>query len=64
MTKKQEKIITDKFKEQLKEANFQGLKAGAKGILGAVLDMCNKEDTTVEDIKKFCETSLGMDGMK
>lgn len=63
MTKPQEKIITDKFKEQLKEANFQGLKAGAKGILGAVLDMCN-QDKTVEDIKKFCETSLGMDGMK
>ena len=63
MTKQQEKIITEKFKEQLKEANIQGLKAGAKGILGAVLDMCN-QGKTVEDIKKFCETSLGMDGMK
>lgn len=63
MTKQQEKIVTEKFKEQLKEANFQGLKAGAKGILGAVLDMCN-QGKTVEDIKQFCETSLGMDGMK
>lgn len=63
MTKQQEKIITDKLNESLKEANFQGLKAGAKGILGAVLDMCNN-GKTVEDIKKFCETSLGMDGMK
>lgn len=63
MTKQQEKIITDKFKEQLKEANFQGLKAGAKGILGAVLDMCN-QGKTVEDIKQFCETSFGMNGMK
>lgn len=63
MTKQQEKIITEKLTEQLKEANFQGLKAGAKGILGAVLDMCN-QGKTVEDIKKFCETSLGMDGMK
>lgn len=63
MTKQQEKIITEKFKEQLKEANFQGLKAGAKGILGAVLDMCN-HGKTVEDIKQFCEASLGMDGMK
>lgn len=63
MTKQQEKIITEKFNEQLKEANFQGLKAGAKGILGAVLGMCN-QGKTVEDIKQFCETSLGMDGMK
>ena len=63
MTKQQEKIITEKFKEQLKEANFQGLKAGAKGIVGAVLDMCH-QGKTVEDIKQFCETSLGMDGMK
>lgn len=63
MTKQQEKIITEKLEEQLKEANFQGLKAGAKGILGAVLDMCN-QGKTVEDIKKFCETSIGMDGMK
>lgn len=63
MTKQQEKIITEKFKEQLKEANFQGLKAGAKGTLGAVLDMCN-QGKTVEDIKQFCEISLGMDGMK
>ena len=63
MTKQQEKILIDKFKEQLKEANFQGLKAGAKGILGAVLDMCN-QDKTVDDIKRFCETSLDMDGMK
>lgn len=50
MTKQQEKIIAEKFKEQLKEANFQGLKAGAKGILGAVLDMCN-QGKTVEDIE-------------
>ena len=63
MTKQQEKIITEKFKEQLKEANFQGLKTGAKGILGAVLNMCN-QGKTVEDIKQFCETSLCMDGMK
>lgn len=63
MTKQQERIITEKFKEQLKEANFQGLKAGAKGILGAVLDMCN-QNKTVDDIRKFCEKSLGMDGMK
>ena len=63
MTKKQEKMLNDKFKSTLNEVRFQGLKAGATGILGAVLQMCN-EGKTVEDIKEFCEKSLNMDGMK
>ena len=63
MTKEQEKVLDKKLKDTLKEVQFQGLKAGAKGILGAVLDMCN-EGKTVEDIKNFCEKSLDMEGMK
>lgn len=63
MTKKQEKILNKEFKKVLEEQRFQGLKTGAKGILGVILEMCN-EGKTVKDIKKFCETSLGMDGMK
>lgn len=63
MTKSQEKTLTEKMTNTLKEVQFQGLKAGAKGILGAVLNMCN-EGKTVEDIKEFCEKSLDMDGMK
>lgn len=63
MTKEQEKILNKEFKKTLEEIRFQGLKAGATGILGAVLKMCN-EGKTVEDIKRFCKTSLGMDGMK
>lgn len=63
LTKEQEKILNKKFKKTLEEVRFQGLKAGAAGILGAVLNMCN-EGKTVEDIKNFCETSLGMKGMK
>lgn len=63
MTKKQEKMLNDKLKSTLEEVRFQGLKAGATGILGAVLQMCN-EGKTVEDIKEFCEKSLNMDGMK
>lgn len=63
MTKHQEKQIKKIFTEQLKEARFQGLKAGAKGILGTVLDMCN-EGKSVEDIKQFCKKSLDMNGMK
>lgn len=59
LTKEQEKQI----KSTLEEVRFQGLKAGAAGILGAVLEMCNT-GKTVENIKEFCEKSLNMDGMK
>lgn len=62
MTKQQEKEFEKLFTENLKEAHFQGLKVGAKGILGTILDMCN-EGKSVEDIKKFCKTSLNMKGM-
>lgn len=63
MTEQQEKEFEKLFTEKLKEQRFQGLKAGAAGILGAVLNMCN-EGKTIEDIKKFCVTSLGMPGIK
>lgn len=63
MTKQQEKEFEKLFTEKLKESHFQGLKVGAKGILGAVLNMCN-EGKSVEDIKQFCEKSLNMKGMK
>lgn len=62
MTKKQEKEFENLFREKLKEQYFQGLKTGAKGMLGAVLNMCN-EEKSVEDIKLFCDKSLKMDGM-
>ena len=67
LTKKQEKQMNDQIKKTLEEGRFQGLKAGAVGILGAVLEMCNsgKTDTDiVKEIKEFCEKSLNMDGMK
>lgn len=67
LTKKQEKQLDSEIKKTLEEVRFQGLKAGAAGILGAVLEMCNsgKSDVDiVKDIKGFCEKSLNMDGMK
>lgn len=67
LTKKQEKQMTDQFKKTLEEVRFQGLKAGATGILGAVLEMCNSGKTDAEivkDVRDFCENSLNMDGMK
>lgn len=59
MTKQQEKEFEKLFTEKLNEQRFQGLKAGATGILGAVLNMCN-EGKSVEDIKKFCVRMPGM----
>lgn len=67
LTKKQEKQVSNQIKRTLEEVRFQGLKSGAAGILGAVLDMCNNSKTDAEivkDIKDFCEKSLNMDGMK
>ena len=58
MTKKQEKELENKIKTIIDEQRIQGIKAGAKGILGAVLKMCN-DGKTVADIKEFCEKSLG-----
>lgn len=57
MTKEQEQQMEQMFREKLKEQHSNGMKAGATGILGAVLDMCS-EGKTVDDIKKFCETML------
>lgn len=67
LTKKQERQLNSEIKKTLEEVRFQGLKAGATGILGAVLEMCNssKSDADiVKEIKGFCEKSLNMDGMK
>lgn len=67
LTNKQEKQLNSKIKKTLEEVRFQGLKAGAAGILGAILDMCNSDKSDVDivkDIKEFCEKSLNMDGMK
>lgn len=58
MTKKQERELENKIKIIIDEQRIQGIKAGAKGILGAVLKMCN-DGKTVADIKEFCEKRLG-----
>ena len=67
LTKKQEKQLNSEIKKTLEEVRFQGLKAGATGILGAVLEMCNSgkmDAEIVKEIKEFCEKSLNMDGIK
>lgn len=56
LSKKQEKQLNGEIKKILEEVRFQGLKAGADGILGAVLEMCNSGKTDadiVKDIRGF-----------
>lgn len=67
LTKKQEKQLKNQINKTLEEVRFQRLKAGAASILGAVLEMCNEDETAedmVKKIKESCEKSLNMDGMK
>lgn len=49
--------------DTVSKVRLAGMRAGATGILGAVLNMCN-EGKSVSDIKSFCERSLSLDGMK
>lgn len=67
LSKKQEKQLNGEIKKTLEEVRFQGMKAGAAGILGAVLEKCNSGKTDAEiikDIKDFCEKSLNFDEIK
>ena len=47
----------------MNKVRLAGMRDGATGILGAVLNMCN-EGKSVTDIKMFCEKSLNLEGMK
>ena len=58
MTPEQENIIREKLNETLESVRLASMKAGAKAILGAILQMC-KEGRSVGYIRKYCETSLG-----
>ena len=55
LTKTQEKHLNTEFNKKFEEVRLWGLRTGAFGILGAVLDMCNK-GKTVEDIKGFVKS--------
>lgn len=57
MTKEQEQEMIKEMKKTLETVRLAGMKAGATGMLGAVLDMCNQGRRMV-DIKKFCENPL------
>lgn len=51
------------YENNLERVALANMRAGATGILGAVLEMCNA-GKSLEEIKQFCETSLNLDSMK
>lgn len=61
--KNTEKLFLKTAEDTVNKVRLAGMRAGATGILGAVLDMCN-EGKSVADVKSFCEKSLNLDGMK
>lgn len=63
MDKNVEVYLKEQMKETLSKVRFAGMKAGATGILKAILDMCNNEKSVIE-IKEFCEQALSTKNMK
>lgn len=61
--KNAEKLFQKTAEDTINKVRLAGMRAGATGILGAVLNMCN-EGKSITDIKRFCEKSLNLDGMK
>ena len=60
---KVEKLFQKTAEDTVSKVRLAGMRAGATGILGAVLNMCN-EGKSIDEIKAFCEGSLNLDGMK
>ena len=61
--KKLENLFQKTAEDTVNKVRLAGMRAGATGILGAVLNMCN-EGKSIDEIKSFCEKSLNLDGMK
>ena len=65
MNKEDELILEATIKENMKKVRFEGLSAGAKGIAGAIFEICNdksiKNDTVrINKIRDFCAIGLGL----
>ena len=63
MDKNTEIYLKEQMKEILSQVRLAGMRAGATGILKAILDMCDNEKSVAE-IKEFCEQALSMKNMK
>lgn len=65
MNREDELKLEATIKENMEKVRFEGLAAGAKGIAGAILEICNdkniKNDTIrINKIRDFCMTGLGL----
>lgn len=63
MTKEQNEKLEQALKENLEKVRMAGMLAGAKGVAGAILEMCKEKeesDLIVSKVKDFCEISLGL----
>lgn len=65
MNREDELKLEAAIKENMEKVRFEGLAAGAKGISGAIFEICNdksiKNDTVrVNKIRDFCITGLGL----
>lgn len=62
MNEEQEKIITNKIRNEMTKVRNDAIVVGMKSALGVVLDMCeNKKKSTEEklkEIKEFCEKGI------
>lgn len=58
-----EKLFRETAGDTVSKVKLAGMRAGATGILGTVLNMC-KEGKSIDEIKAFCEKSLNLDGMR
>lgn len=52
--------IADVLLEQKQKSYIEGFKEGSKGFLATIYSMVKQGDS-LEDIKKFCETGLGIE---
>lgn len=65
MDENKNEIIEQSLKENMEKVRTAGMLAGAKGVAGAILEMCKKKQNpalTVKEIERFCRTSLGLTG--
>lgn len=62
-SKNADKLFQRTAEDTVNKVRLAGMRAGAIGILGAVLIMC-KEGKSIDEIIVFCEQSLNLDGMK
>ena len=65
MDKEDELKLETTIKENMEKIRFEGLAAGAKGIAGAIMEICNdkniKNNTVrINKIRDFCAIGLGL----